>query len=165
MKFESSVTRYEPIEASVLTNGDAMNSELIMAKRTKYDSMFDGDKWYQQQARKAFSILVQRAKVRETITYKELGEALGLNKYFVSLGTVFSSISTTLADLQASWQGGDIPLITNLVTKTNGHPNQFVCAQLTGDPKKAPTQEEYDAVLEVIYRLSRLGCDSCGIRT
>ena len=122
-----------------------------MARRTKYNSMFDGDKWYQQQARKAFSILVHRAKARETITYKELGEALGLNKYFVSLGTVFSSISTTLADLQASWQEGDIPLITNLVTKANSHPNQFVCAQLTGDPKKAPTQEEYDAVLEVIY--------------
>ena len=122
-----------------------------MAKRTKYDSMSDGNKWYQQQARKAFSILVQRAKARETITYQELGEALGLKKYFVSLRTVFSSISTTLAELQASWQEGDIPLITNLVTKTNGHPNQFVCAQLTGDPKKAPRQEEYDAVLEVIY--------------
>ena len=113
--------------------------------------MFDGEKWYQQQARKVFPILVQRAKSRKTITYKELGEALGLNKYYVSLGTVFSSISTTLADLQASWQEGDIPLITNLVTKADGHPNQFVCAQLTGDPKKAPTQEEYDAVLEVIY--------------
>ena len=128
-----------------------MKRELIMARRTKYDSMFDGDKWYQQQARMAFPILVHRAKARETITYKELGEALGLNKYFVSLGTVFSSISTTLADLQASWQGGDIPLITNLVIKANGHPNQFVCAQLTGDPKKVPTREEFDAVLEVIY--------------
>ena len=94
---------------------------------------------------------MQRAKSHKTITYKELGEALGLNKYFVSLGTVRSSISTTLADLQASWQGGDIPLITNLVTKTNGHPNQFVCAQLIGYPKKVPTQEEYDAVLEAIY--------------
>ena len=94
---------------------------------------------------------MHRAKTRETITYKELGEAIGLSKYFVSLGTVFSSISTTLADLQASWQVSDIPLITNLVTKTNGHPNQFVCVQLTGDPKKVPTQEEYDAVLEVIY--------------
>ena len=128
-----------------------MKHELIMAKQTKYDNMFDGDKWYQQQARKALSILVQQAKARRTITYKELGEVLGLNKYFVSLGTVFSSISTTLADLQASWEEGNIPLITNLVTKTNGHPNQFVCAQLTGDPKKAPTPEEYDAVLEVIY--------------
>ena len=74
-----------------------------------------------------------------------------MNKYFVSLGTVFSSISTTLTDLQASWQEGDIPLITNLVTKTNGHPNQFVCEQLTGDPKKVPMQEEFEAVLEVIY--------------
>ena len=128
-----------------------MKRELIMAKRTKYDNMFDGDKWYQQQARKALSILVQQAKARRTITYKELGEALGLNKYFVSLGIVFSSISTTLADLQASWQASNIPLITNLVTKANGHPNQFVCTQLTGDPKKVPTQEEYDAVLEVIY--------------
>ena len=128
-----------------------MKRELIIAKQTKYNSMFDGDKWYQQQARKAFSILVQRAKVRKTITYKELGEAIGLSKYFVSLGTVFSSISTTLADLQASWQRGDIPLITNLVIKANGHPNQFVCAQLTGDPQKVPTQEEYNAVLEVIY--------------
>ena len=27
----------------------------------------------------------------------------------------------------------------------------IVCEQLTGDPKKVPTQEEYDAVLEVIY--------------
>ena len=128
-----------------------MKRELIMAKRTKYDSMSDGNKWYQQQARKAFSILVQRAKARETITYQELGKALGLKKYFVSLTIVFGSISTTLADLQASWQGGDIPLITNLVTKINGHPNQFVCAQLTGDPKKVPMQEEYDAILEGIY--------------
>jgi len=127
-----------------------MKRELI-AKRTKYDSMFDGDKWYQQQARKVFPILVQRAKARETITYKVLGETLGLNTYFVSLGTVFSSISTTLADLRENWQRGDIPLITNLVTKANGHPNQFVCVQLTGDPKKAPTQEEYNAVLEIIY--------------
>ena len=94
---------------------------------------------------------MQRAKSHKTITYKELGEALGLNKYFVSLGTVRSSISTTLADLQVGWHEGDIPLITNLVTKANGHPNQFVCVQLTGDPQKVPTQEEYDAVLEVIY--------------
>ena len=128
-----------------------MKREHIIAKQTKYDSMFAGDKWYQQQARKAFPILVQRAKARETITYKELGETLGLNKYFVSLGTAFSSISTTLADLQENWQEGGIPLITNLVTKANGHPNQFVCAQLTGDPKKAPTQEEYNALLKIIY--------------
>ncbi len=128
-----------------------MEHELIMAKQTTYDSMFGGDKWYQHQARKAFPILVQRAKARKTITYKELGETLGLNKYFVPLGTVFSSISTTLAALQARWSGGDIPLITNLVTKENGHPNQFVCAQLTGDPKKLPTQEKYDAVLKSIF--------------
>ena len=67
-------SRGESTEASVLTNGDAMKRELIMARRTKYNSMFDGDKWYQQQARKAFSILVHRAKARETITYKELGK-------------------------------------------------------------------------------------------
>ena len=127
-----------------------MKRELIMAQQTKHDSMFEGE-WYQQQARKAFSILVQRAKARETITYKELGEALGLNKYFMSLRTVFSNISAALADLQASWQGGNIPLIISLVTKANGRPNQFICAQLTGDPERAPTQEEYDAVLEVIY--------------
>ena len=112
--------------------------------------MFEGDKLYQQRARTALPILVQCAKERKTITHKELGAAVGMTD-LRSIGRVCGSVATTLTDLQVSWRGGDIPLITNLVIKTNGLPSQFVCKQFTGDPKKVPTQEEYDAVLEVIY--------------
>ena len=57
MKCESSVMRYEAIEGSVLTNGDVMKHEHIIAKRTKYDSMFAGDKWYHSRHERCFLFL------------------------------------------------------------------------------------------------------------
>ena len=123
----------------------------ITSREEGCKNMFDGDQLYQQRARAVLPILVHRAKECKTITYKALGESVGLRNFFIPLGKVCGSVATTLADLQERWQGGDIPRITNLVIKENGRPGAYVCEQLTGDRKKAPLQQEYDVLLAIIY--------------
>lgn len=137
------------LEASA---GKNMKRDMVVTSREEgCKNMFDGDQLYQQRARTVLPILVQRAKERKTITYKELGEAVGLRNFFIPLGKVCGSVATTLADLQEQWQGGDIPRITNLVIRENGQPGTYVCEQLTGDRRKVPPQREYDALLAIIY--------------
>ena len=131
-----------------------MKRDMRVTSRDTSENMFDGDKLYQQRARAALPILVQCAKARRTITYKELGAAVGMTD-LRSIGRVCGSVAATLADLQEHWQGGDIPRITNLAIRSDGRPGAWVCEQLTGDREKAPPQEEYDALLEDIYSYQR----------
>lgn len=85
-----------------------MKRDMTVTSRDTSENMFGGDKLYQQRARAALPILVQCAKARKTITYKELGAAVGMTD-LRSIGRVCGSVAATLADLQERWQVGDIP--------------------------------------------------------
>lgn len=64
--------------------------------------MFAGDSKTQVYARDALPILVQQAQNRQTITFLELTEALGLRGAFapLNIGDVCKHISTTLAEAE-----------------------------------------------------------------
>ena len=55
-----------------------MKRDMTGTSRDTSENMFDGDTLYQQRARVALPILVRCAKARKTITYKELGAAVGM---------------------------------------------------------------------------------------
>ena len=127
-----------------------MKRDMAITSQDTSENMFSGNELYQQRARVALPILVECAKARKTITYEELGAAVGMRD-LRSIERVCGSIEKTLADFQKYLDENTVPRITNLVIRNDGRPGAWVCEQLTGDREKAPPQEEYDALLERIY--------------
>ena len=116
-----------------------MKRDMTVTSGGASENMFGGDKLYQQRARAALPILVQCAKARKTIMYKELGSVVSMTD-LRSIGRVCGSVAAPLSDLQEYWDGNAIPRITNLVIRQNGRPGAGVCGQLTGDWEKHPTR-------------------------
>ena len=116
-------------------------------------NMFAGDTATQRWARKALPILVQRAKDRRTITFKELTRALGLPEvgyYNLLMRHVCRHIQTTLAELESSddWEEGEIPHITSIVLRTTGECSPNMCEALTGDSQTQPSGKQLQSQLD-----------------
>ena len=79
----------------------------------------------------ALPILVLCAQERRTITFQELGNALGFSNHW-RLGPVLGYINTTHYDLErrADWEYGDIPCITTIVITKGGQPSDYMRSQL-----------------------------------
>ena len=106
-----------------------------------------GDRITQQWARDALPVIVERAKVCDVIRYGELRSAIGATTDR-KWGNVCNIISMTLYqlehnELQQQWRRGRIPRLTNIVIRTNGKPGAWMCEQITGDRRIAPSRTEY----------------------
>ena len=106
-----------------------------------------GDRTTQQWARDALPVIVERAQVPDVIRYEELRSAIGAttNRQW---GNVCNIISTTLYqlehnELQQQWRRGRIPRLANIVIRTNGKPGEWMCKQITGDRRIAPSWRVY----------------------
>ena len=119
-------------------------------------NMFDGEGKSQIRAREALPILVKRAQARKTISYTKLAEKLGLYSKTdpINMGKVCASISATLHDLEECWEE-KIPRIASIVTRLRGELSPWMCEQLTGNPKKQPTMEQFASELEPIFNYTR----------
>ena len=107
-----------------------------------------GDRTTQQWARDALPVIVERAQVPDVIRYEELRDAIGAttNRQW---GNVCNIISTTLYqlehnELQQQWRRGRIPRLANIVLRTNGKPGEWMCEQITGDRRIAPSWRVYE---------------------
>ena len=92
----------------------------------------------------ALPILVLCAQERRTITFQELGNALGFSNHW-RLGPVLGYINTTHYDLErrADWEYGDIPCITTIVITKEGQPSDWMRNQLGDDTGTPISWEDY----------------------
>lgn len=92
----------------------------------------------------ALPILVLRAQEHRTITFKELGNAIGFSNYR-RMGGILGCINTTHYNLErrADWEYGDIPCITTIVITEEGQPSGWIREQLTGNPDTPIPWENY----------------------
>ena len=90
-----------------------------------------GDLITQKRGLLALPILVRCAQEHRTITFQEIGNALGFPNHW-RLGPVLGSINTTHYDLErrADWEYGDIPCITTIVITKEGQPSDYMRSQL-----------------------------------
>lgn len=82
----------------------------------------------------ALSILVLRAQKHRTITFQELGDAIGVSNYW-RMGGILGCINTTHYSLERStdWKYGDIPCITTIVITKAGQPSKWMRRKLGAD--------------------------------
>ena len=90
-----------------------------------------GDLITQKRGLLALPILVLRAQERRTLTFEELGKALGFSNYW-RMGPILGCINTTHYDLERrdDWEYGDIPCITTIVVTKEGQPSNWMRSQL-----------------------------------
>ena len=116
-----------------------MNIQYIQ-NRDMGDDIF-GDEEHQVVARKALPILIEQAKVRDTITYGDLAQRLDISRTGSQMSKMLDSIVTTLYQLGVDWQE-DLPRLTALIVKrSTGYP---------GFPTGV-SNERFDAEFERIY--------------
>ena len=110
--------------------------------RGKHDIF--GDLITQKRGLLALPILVLCAQEHRTITFQELGNALGFSNHW-RLGTVLDRINTTHYDLErrADWEYGDIPCITTIVITKAGRPSDWMRRKLGPDADTPISWEDY----------------------
>ena len=123
-----------------------MRVDVRYNSRGRYN-MF-GDRTTQQWARDTLPVIVERAQVPEVIRYGELRSAIGATTDR-KWGNVCNIISMTLYQLehnepQHQWRRGSIPRLANIVIRTNGKPGAWMCEQITGDRRIAPSRSVYE---------------------
>lgn len=104
--------------------------------------LIDGDKLYQERARRALPILVRQAKAHQTMFYGELAAELGASNPR-TMDYPLGAIGQALLDLEETW-GRPVPLIQALVVnKATGLPGDGIgfFAPSAADFKKASRQE------------------------
>ena len=120
--------------------------------------MFAGNTATQRWARDVLPILVERAQDRQTITFSELTDRLGLpvRGYARKMSDVCRHIVKTLALLerQDDWKG-EIPHITSIVLKTNGECSPNMCYVLTGDYNRQPSRQQLQTELDCSFCYER----------
>ena len=92
----------------------------------------------------ALPILVLRAQEHRTITFQELGNAIGVSNYW-RMGGILGCINTTHYDLErrADWEYGDIPCITTIVITKAGRPSGWMRRKLGPDADTPISWEDY----------------------
>lgn len=123
--------------------------------RGKHDIF--GDLITQKRGLLALPILVLRAQERRTITFQELGDAIGCVNYW-RMGGILGCINTTHYGLErkVDWEYGDIPCITTIVITKEGLPSDWMREQLAADSDTPISWEDYkinhiDPVFEYLH--------------
>ena len=99
----------------------------------------------QKQALLALPILVLCAQEHRTITFQELGDAIGISNYW-RMGRILGYINTTHYKLErrTDWEYGEIPCITTIVITKDGEPSKWMRNQLSNDNDTAISWEDYE---------------------
>lgn len=103
-----------------------------------------------RRARAALPILILCAQQSDTITFRELADAIAapdmINR---TMSPVLDCINTELARLSENhgWQHGDIPTLTTIVVVEGGEPSAWMCEQMREQMKVEPTKENYERYL------------------
>ncbi|MCY4553102.1 MAG: hypothetical protein OXC79_05475 [Candidatus Poribacteria bacterium] len=104
-----------------------------------------GDLITQKRGRMAVPILVRCAQERRTITFQELGHAIGVSNYW-RMGPILGCINTTHYNLErhADWQYADIPCITTIVITKDGEPSQWMRQELSDNGDTPISWQDYE---------------------
>lgn len=103
-----------------------------------------------RRARAALPILILYAQRSDTITFRELADAIAapdmINR---TMSPILDCINTELANLSEyhSWQHGDIPTLTTIVVVEGGEPSAWMCEQMREQMGVEPTKENYERYL------------------
>ena len=94
----------------------------------------------------ALPILVLRAQEHRTITFQELGNAMGISNYW-RMGGILGCINTTHYKLErrADWEYGEIPCITTIVITKDGKPSKWMLQQLSDSNSTPISWEDYQS--------------------
>ena len=100
-----------------------------------------------RRARAALPILILYAQRKETITFRELADAIAapdmINR---TMRHILDCINTEMARLseQSSWGHEDIPTLTTIVVVDGGAPSGWMSEQMREQMEMEPTQENYE---------------------
>lgn len=103
-----------------------------------------------RRARAALPILILYAQQQDTITFRELADAIAapdmINR---TLSPVLDCINTELAKLSEDpdWAHEDIPTLTAIVVVDGGGPSDWMCKQMYEQMDVEPTKENYECYL------------------
>ena len=103
-----------------------------------------------RRARAALPILILYAQQNDTITFRELADAIAapdiINR---TVSRVLDCINTELAKLsgQPDWMHGDIPSLTSIVVVEGGGPSEWMRKQMPEQMGVEPTKENYEHYL------------------
>ena len=103
-----------------------------------------------KRARAALPILILCAQRSDTITFRELADAIAapdmINR---TMRRVLDCINTELAKLSRhhSWVHGDIPTLTTIVVVKGGGPSDWMSQQMREQMGVEPTKENYKCYL------------------
>jgi len=129
-----------------------------MGETGERSSTIDGEKRYQQIARKALPLLVRQAGAAHNITYNELAQELGMRPR--NLNYVLGAIGNTLSELGRRWGNIIPPIQCVVVSKKTGLPGEGVgwFLNMPEDFKtlsRARKREIIEGKLQDIYGYSR----------
>ena len=100
-----------------------------------------------RRARAALPILILCAQRKETITFRELADAIAapdmINR---TMAPILDCINTEMARLSEhpSWGHEDIPTLTTIVVVDGGGPSGWMSEQMREQMEMEPTQENYE---------------------
>ena len=114
-------------------------------KNTLHEHDIFGDLITQKRGLLALPILVLRAQELRTITFQDLGDAIGVSNYW-RMGGILGCINTTHYKLErrADWKYGEIPCITTIVITKHGEPSEWMRQQLSDNDDTPISWEDYE---------------------
>ena len=103
-----------------------------------------GDLITQKRARATLPILLIKAQECETITFKQLGSAIGFHEHRFH-GPILDCINTELDKLSRNdgWDYGEIPTLTTIVVQEGEIPSNWMSKQMQEQLHMEPTPENY----------------------
>ena len=109
-----------------------------------------------RRARAALPILILCAQRKDTITFRELADAIAapdmINR---TMAPILDCINTELARLSEhpSWGHEDIPTLTTIVVVDGGGPSGWMSEQMREQIEMEPTQENYERYcIQPVYK-------------
>ena len=127
-------------------------------KTAKIAEPLIGDKLYQQQARKAFPILVRQASVRKSIYYSDLASELGMSNPR-HLGRVLGCIGDALNYLSEKWNEKVPPIQCLVINKSTHLPGEgikwFISEVDFGQLSRKDKRQLIDTILQKIYSFQK----------
>ena len=103
-----------------------------------------------KRARAALPILIRYAQKKDTITYRELADAIASKEpLYWTLRRVLDCINTELARVSSdqSWEHEGIPTLTTIVVLQDGGPGEWMAQQMSEQLGLEPTKENYKCYL------------------
>jgi hypothetical protein len=125
-----------------------------MALTAQVADPIEGDKLYQQRARKALPLLVRQALAGEQIFYSDLAEELGM-KNARNLNYVLGSIGQTMQRLGKAWAEPVPPIQFLVVNKSTGLPGDGIEWFVTNlaDYGKLPSAKQREIVKAELVKI------------